>query len=120
MRNNSPKITCETSVINLDEYKSVGTHWISLYVNGDNVKYFDSNITCFGVECFPKEITKLIGNKNITNIYRIQVNDSIMCRYFCIGFINFMLKGKSFVRLYQFIFSNQIILENISVLYYLW
>ena len=109
LRNNSPKIKCETSVINLDEYKSVGTQWISLYVNDDNVTYFDSNVTCFGVERFPKEITKLIGNKNITNIYGIQVNDSIMCRYFCIGFINFMLKGKSFVRLYQFIFSNQII-----------
>ena len=35
-------------------------------------------------------------NKNIkTNIFRIQVYDSIMCGYFCIGFIDFMLKGKS-------------------------
>ena len=31
----------------------------------------------------------------ITNIYRIQAYDSIMCGYFCIGFIDFMLKGKS-------------------------
>ena len=39
---------------------------------------------------------KLIGNKNIiTNIYRIQAYDSIMRGYFCIGFIVFMLKGKS-------------------------
>ena len=30
----------------------------------------------------------------ITNIYRIQAFDSIMCEYFCIGFIDFMLKGK--------------------------
>ena len=30
-----------------------------------------------------------------TNIYRIQVYDSIICGYFCIGFIDFMLKGKS-------------------------
>ena len=29
-----------------------------------------------------------------TNIYRIQVYDSIICRYFFIGFIDFMLKGK--------------------------
>ena len=36
-----------------------------------------------------------IGNKNITaSIYRIQAYDSIMCGYFCIGFIDFMLKGK--------------------------
>ena len=43
----------------------------------------------------PREIKKFIGSKNITNIYRIQADDSIMCGYFCIGFIDFMLKGKS-------------------------
>ena len=38
----------------------------------------------------------MIGNKNIIpNIYKIQAYDSIMCGYFCIGFIDFMLKGKS-------------------------
>ena len=43
----------------------------------------------------PKEIKKFIGNKNIkTNIFRIQTYDSVMCGYFCIGFINFMFKGK--------------------------
>ena len=49
-----------------------------------------------GDEYIPKEIKKFIGNKNIkTNIYRTQANDSTMCGYFCIGFIDFMLKGKS-------------------------
>ena len=44
---------------------------------------FDS----FGIEHIPKEIKKLIENKNIiTNIYRLQAYDSIKCRYFCIGF----------------------------------
>ena len=61
-------------------------------MNGDNVTYFDS----FRVEYIPKEIKKFIGNKNIaTNIYRIQANDPIMCEYFCIGFIDLMLEGKS-------------------------
>ena len=32
-------------VINLDEYKSIGKHWIALYFNENNVSYFDS----FGV-----------------------------------------------------------------------
>ena len=60
-------------------------------MNGNNVIHFDS----FGVEHVPKEIKKLIGNKNIiTNIYRIQAYDSIMCGYVCIRFIDFMLKGK--------------------------
>ena len=35
-------------------------------------------------------------NKNIiTNIYRTQAYNSIMCGYYCIGCIDFMLKGKS-------------------------
>ena len=88
-RNNLSKIKDGAYIINLDEYESIGTHWIALYVNAKNVTYFDS----FGVEHIPKEIKKFIGNKNIiTNIYGIQAYDSIMCGYFCIGFIDFMLK----------------------------
>ena len=45
---------------------------------------------------FQKKIKKFKGNTNIrTNIYRIQAYNSIICGYFCIGFINIMLKGKS-------------------------
>ena len=62
-----------------------------MYVVINNVTYFDS----FGVEHIPKEIKKFIGNKNIkSNIFRIQAYDSIMCGYFYIGFIDFMLAGK--------------------------
>ena len=58
-----------------------------LYVNDNDLTYFDS----FWVEHIPKEIRKLIGNKTITtNIYRIQAYHSIMCRYFCVGFIDFV------------------------------
>ena len=58
-------------------------------MNAENVTHSDS----FGVEQIPKE--KFIGNKNAkTNIYRIQAYD-LICGYFCIGFIDFMLKGKS-------------------------
>ena len=42
------------------------------------------------------EFNIFIGNKNIiTNIYRIQAYNSVMCGYVCIGFIDFVLKGKS-------------------------
>ena len=58
----------------------------------NNVTYFDS----FGVEHISKEIKKFLKNENIkTNIFRIQANDSVICGYFCVGFINFMLDGKS-------------------------
>ena len=92
-RDNLPnKIKDGAHVINLDEYSDIGTHRIALYVKNNDTTYFDS----FGVENIPKEIKAFIKNRNIkTSIFRIQVYDSIMCIYFCIGFINFMLKGKS-------------------------
>ena len=100
-RNNLSKIKNGIYIINLDDSESIGTHWIFLYVNAKNVTYFDS----FGVEHIPKEIKKFIGNKNIiTDIYRIQEYDLIICRYFCIGFIDFMLKGKSLLE-YTHLFS---------------
>ena len=68
--------------------------------NNNSVFYFDS----FFVEHIPKEIKAFINslsssalhNKNIiTNIFKIQAYNSIMCGYFCIGFIDFMLAGKT-------------------------
>ena len=39
---------------------------------------------------------KVMENENlVTNIYRIEAHDSIICGYFCIAFIDFMPKGKS-------------------------
>ena len=93
-RDNLPnKIKDGAYVINLDEYSDIGTHWIALYVKNNDITYFNS----FGVEHIPKEIIKIIGRKNvIANIFRVQAYDSIMCGYFCIRFINFMLAGKKF------------------------
>ena len=71
-----------------------------MYVKNNDVTYFNS----FGVEHIPREIRTFINcpsssalhNKYIkTNIFIIQEYDSIMCGYFCIGFINFMLAGKT-------------------------
>ena len=92
-RNNLPnKIKKRAYVINLDEYENTGTHWVSLFAKANKVIYFDS----FGVEHIPKEINKFINNNNIeSNIFRMQAYDSIMCGYFCIEFINYMLKGKT-------------------------
>ena len=55
------------------------------------IVYFDS----FGVEHIPEEIKEFIRNKNIkANIFRIQESNSIMCGYFCIGFIDLILAIK--------------------------
>ena len=92
-RDNLPhKIKDGAYVISLDEYSDPGTHWVSLYVNNKTVTYFDS----FGVEHIPEEVNKFINNKNIiANIFRIEAYHSVMCRYFCIGFIDYMLKDNS-------------------------
>ena len=55
-------------MINLGEYSDTGTHWVALYLQNNDVTYFNS----FGVEHLPKEIKTFISNKNIkTNIFRI-------------------------------------------------
>ena len=92
-RDNLPhNIKDRAYVINLDEYSDIRTHWIALYVNNKTVTYFDS----FGVEHIPKEIKKFINNKSIiASIFRLQTYDSVMCGYFCIVFIDFMLKGNN-------------------------
>ena len=78
---NLPKIKDRAYIINLDEYSDIGTHWVALHVNNNDVSYFDS----FGVEHIPKEIKASINNKNVkTNIFRIQAYDSVMSGYFCI------------------------------------
>ena len=91
-RDNLQKIKDGTYKVNLDEYSDIGTHWVALYAS-QSVTYFDS----FRVEHIPKEIKAFIGRflSITTNIFRVQAYNSIMCGYFCIGFIDFMLKGKT-------------------------
>ena len=85
------KIKDGTYIINLDEYADVGTHWITFFCSRNETVYFNS----FVVEHVPEEIKEFIGNENIkTNIFQVQLNNSVMCGYFCIGFIDFMLAGK--------------------------
>ena len=64
-RNNLPKIKDGIYVINLDEYESIGTHWIALYINNNNATYFDS----FGVEHIPNEIKKIYRKQKYNNKY---------------------------------------------------
>ena len=90
--NLNDKIKDGAYVTNLNGYSDIGTHWIALYVNNKTLKNFDT----FGVVHIPKEIKGFVDNKNIiANIFRIQAYDSVMCRYFCIGFIYYMFMGKS-------------------------
>ena len=50
-----------------------------------------------------------------TNIFRIQANNSIMCGYFCIGFIDFMFAGKTLID-YTTLFSSYDFEKNDSII----
>ena len=65
-------------------------HWIALFCNRNEIVYFIS----FDVEHVSEEIKELSGIKTIANIFRVQASNSVMCGYFCVGFIDFMLAGK--------------------------
>ena len=81
---------CNKSLWNAD----AETHWISLCISNNDAIYFDS----FGVEHITKSIKNFFWNRNIkTNTFIIQANNSIVCGYFCMGFIDFMLAGKTLI-----------------------
>ena len=113
-RDNLPKkIKDEAYVINLDEYADTSTHWIALFCKKNEIVYFDS----FDVEHIPEEIKRFIGNKNIkANIFHVQGNDSIMCGYFYIGFIDFMLADKKLMD-YTNLFSPYDFDKNGSIIF---
>ena len=70
----------------------VGRHWIALFCNRSEIVYFNS----FGIEHVPEEIKEFVENENIiANIFRVQENNSVLCGYFGIGFIDFMLAFKN-------------------------
>ena len=76
----------------LDDENSKRTHWVLLFIGRNTAVYFDS----FEIECIPRELLKNIEDKSVThNIFRIQDNQCIMCRFYCIAFIECMLAGKT-------------------------
>ena len=81
---------------------SVNQYELILSLYGDSATYLAS----VGVKYIPKEVKNFIGNKNIiTNIYRIQANDSVMCGYFSFGFIDILQEDKNLLD-YTSIFSS--------------
>ena len=66
----------------------VFTHWVSLFIDRNTAVYFYS----FGIEYIPQEVLNKIRDKSIThNIFRMQDNESIMSRFYCVAFIEYML-----------------------------
>ena len=79
-------------MINHGDRKGKGTNWVSLFINRNTAVYFDS----FGIEYIPQKVLNKNRDKLITgNIFRIQDNKSIMYGFHCIGFLEYMLAGKT-------------------------
>ena len=95
---------------------------MTLFIKTNEFIYFDS----FGIEHIPKEVNKFIRSKELRSkelgsavgpsvgsnkkikakIFRIQAYDSIICGYFCIEFINYMLKCKTLLGYTNFFSPN--------------
>ena len=59
------------------------------------------------MEYIPQEVLNKIRHKSIThNIFRIQDNDLIMCKFNCIAFIEYMLAQKILLDHTNLFFSN--------------
>ena len=59
----------------------------------------------FRIEYIPQKVLDKIKDKSIThNIFRIQDNDSVMCGFYFITFIEYMLSGKTLLN-YTNLFS---------------
>ena len=83
------------------------------FVKKNEIVYSDSS----GVEHIPEENKKFIGNRNIkANIYRVQASNPVMCGYFCIGFIDFMLADKTLID-YTNLFSPYDFNKNDSIIF---
>ena len=89
------------------------THWLSLFTHKNGALYFDS----FVIECIPLELLNKNKNKSINhNIFRIQDNDSIICEFYCIAFIEYIPAGKTFLD-YTNLFSLNDYKKNEKIIY---
>ena len=87
----------------LDDKKNKGAHRVSLFIDKNMATYFDS----FDIEYIPQELSSKIKDKSVTySIFRIRDDDSIMCGFYCITFIEYMLVGKILVDYTNFFSPN--------------
>ena len=108
-----PRIKNGAYIINLDDKNSKETHWVSLFIDKNLAVYFDS----FGIEYIPQEVLNKIRDNWIThNIFRIPDNESIMCGFYCITFIEYMLAGKTLLD-YTNLFSPNDYEKNDKIIY---
>ena len=92
-KNNVPILkNNQSTIVNLANSNDIGTHWISMKLVDKKLFYFDS----YAISSIPDIIKKQYPNsKIITNIYKIQSDDSNECGKFCIMFVKSNIKNES-------------------------
>ena len=71
----------------------------------------------FGIEYILQEVLNKISDKSITyNVFRVQDHESIMCGFYCIAFIEYMLAGKTLLD-YTNLFSPNDYKKNDKIIY---
>ena len=113
LRDNLPRINNGAYVKNLDDKQSKRAHWTTLFIDINTAVYVDS----FGIEDIPQEVLNKIKDKSITHyIFGRQSDDSIICEFYCITFIEYMLVGNTLLD-YSKLFSCNDYKKNGKIIY---
>ena len=103
-RNEKKPLFHSPCIINLDDFGSLGTHWVCCWPNDGTYEYFD----LFGLPP-PLEWEKEMSMHGMTHFFRndnqIQWEQSVRCGYYCLLFLNERNKGTSFADILK-VFSN--------------
>ena len=96
----------------IDDKKSKEAHWVSLFIDKNLAVYFDS----FRIEYIHQEVLNKIKDKSIThNTFRIQDNESIMCEFYFIALIEYMLAKETLLD-YSNLFSPNYYKKNDKII----
>lgn len=84
---NGPKFR-EAVIVNLDDIRGPGTHWVAYRKTGGYVVYFDS----FGNLKPPKDLVNYLGVDNIKYNYKSYQNfNTHICGHLCLKFLSGIL-----------------------------
>ena len=113
-RNNLSRLKDGAYVINLNDNKSKGTNWVSLFIDRNTVIYFNS----LELNIFLKKNFKKSKKNQLLTIYLEYKNESTICRFYYIAFIKYILAGKTLLD-YTNLFSRNNYKKNDITIYVL-
>ena len=80
----------ESAIVNLDDNRGPGTHWVAYHKRRNNVVYFDS----FGNLQPPFELMNYLNVETVKyKVKKFQDYDSYNCGHLCLQFLSGKLKG---------------------------